>query len=241
MTYDADEGVVTIASDKREGPTAGTHRFDALEFLAKLLAHVPRKREMMVRYCGAYSVRRRAAWRKSGIRVAPASSDDDGTGREPEEPMPPTPERIRAMRRRWAELLRRIWNVDVLTCPNCSAPMNVLAFTLDPSAIASTLRCLRSNGVDPRAGPWASLRSGLRVTSARRILSPRIHAFTPSELPRLEHAPTRLPPLGSIHPFSHEHRIPTEHDTATLPRREESKVLSLLQEMGPSQRAQGGA
>lgn len=52
MTYDAEEGVVTIASDKSEGPTAGTHRFEALEFLAKLLAHIPRKGEILCRYYG---------------------------------------------------------------------------------------------------------------------------------------------------------------------------------------------
>ena len=119
MSYDAREGVVTIVSDKSEGPTAGVHRFEALEFLAKLLAHVPRKGEILVRYYGAYSVRRRAQWRESGILRTRSALDDD-TGpkrREPEEPPPPTPEKIRAMRRRWAELLRRIWDVDVLACP----------------------------------------------------------------------------------------------------------------------------
>ena len=61
MTYDAEKAVVTIVSDKSDGPTAGTHTFEPLEFLARLLAHVPRKSEIYVRYCGAYSVRRRAA------------------------------------------------------------------------------------------------------------------------------------------------------------------------------------
>lgn len=157
MTYDLDEGTVTIASDKTQGPTAGIHRFDALEFLARLLAHVPRKGEILVRYCGAYSVRRRAAWRERGIlgpRPAHDGNAEPGTS-EPEEPLP-TPERIRAMRTRWAQLLRRIWDVDILACPKCGGAMVVLDFTLDPSAIASTLRSLRNKGNDPRAGPWAA-------------------------------------------------------------------------------------
>jgi hypothetical protein len=156
MTYDAREGVVTITSDKAEGPTAGVHRFDALEFLAKLLAHIPRKREVLVRYYGAYSVRRRAAWRERGILRMGAASEEstESKERDPEEPLPPTPERIRAMRRRWSELLRRIWDVDVLSCPKCGEKMAILAFTLDPSVIASTLRHIRAKGVHPREGPW---------------------------------------------------------------------------------------
>jgi len=146
MTYDARNSRVTIVSDKAQGPTAGTHSFDALEFLARILAHVPRKSEILVRYYGAYSVRRRAAARK---RPAPTPSP-------PEEPLAPTPERIRDRKRRWAELLRRIWNVEIDTCPRCGAEMSVSAFTLDPKIIAAMLKRIRDKGRDPRAGPWAA-------------------------------------------------------------------------------------
>jgi hypothetical protein len=93
MIYDAEEGAVRIVSDKTEGPTAGTHSFEPLEFLARILAHVPRKSEIYVRYYGAYSVRRRAAWRQRGVR--PGSH-------LPEEPVEPVLEVGRARRRRWA-------------------------------------------------------------------------------------------------------------------------------------------
>ncbi len=49
MAYDAGEAVVRIVSDKVDGPTAGTHTFDALEFLANLLAHIPRHGQVYVR------------------------------------------------------------------------------------------------------------------------------------------------------------------------------------------------
>jgi hypothetical protein len=146
ITYDAEERIVRIVSDKSDGPTAGTHTFEPLEFLARLLAHVPCKSEIYVRYYGAYSVRRRAAWRERGIRPV---------RRLPEEPIEPLPEAVRARRRRWAELLRRVWDVDVSTCPTCGGPMAILAFTMDPAVIDSTLRRLREKGHDPRAGPWA--------------------------------------------------------------------------------------
>jgi hypothetical protein len=148
MTYEAEEGVVRIVSDKVDGPTAGTHTFEPLEFLAKLLAHLPRKNEIYVRYYGAYSVRRRAAWRERGIRPSREIL-------EAEEPPEPIPDRVRGRRKRWAELLRKIWEIDVETCPRCGGPMVILAFTLDPAVIDATLRRIREKGHDPRAGPWA--------------------------------------------------------------------------------------
>jgi hypothetical protein len=60
LRYDPRKQQVTLQSDKREGPTAGTHVFPALEFLARLLAHVPDPSERLTRAYGAYSVRRRA-------------------------------------------------------------------------------------------------------------------------------------------------------------------------------------
>ena len=80
-------------SDKPDGPTAGTHTFAALEFLALLLTHVPDHHEVLVRYYGAYSVRRRAAWRSAGllseVRPDDAKRDD----------LPPRPQLL-ALRKR---------------------------------------------------------------------------------------------------------------------------------------------
>jgi hypothetical protein len=49
----------------------------------------------------------------------------------------------------------RVWDVDVSTCPTCGGSMAILAFTMDPAVINSTLRRLREKGHDPRAGPRA--------------------------------------------------------------------------------------
>jgi len=42
---------------------------------------------------------------------------------------------LRAARYRWAELLRRIYEVDPLACPRCSAPMRIAAVITDPAVI----------------------------------------------------------------------------------------------------------
>ncbi len=152
MTYDAKDAVVRIVSDKVDGPTAGTHTFEPLEFLANLLAHVPRRGEVYVRYYGAYSVRRRSTWRKAGVRAGRGTGTDD----KADEPRHDTPDHVRARRRRWAELLRQIWDVDIEACPRCGGKMAILAFTMDPAAVDATLRTLRDKGIDPRAGPWAA-------------------------------------------------------------------------------------
>jgi len=41
LRYDAASAQVTYRSDKAEGPTAGDETVDALEFLARLVTHIP--------------------------------------------------------------------------------------------------------------------------------------------------------------------------------------------------------
>ncbi len=41
LTYDRTAKAVTYRSDKSEGPTAGTETTDPLEFLARVLVHIP--------------------------------------------------------------------------------------------------------------------------------------------------------------------------------------------------------
>ena len=95
---------VRLTSDKPDGPTAGTHTFSPLEFLALLLTHVPDYHEILVRYYGAYSVRRRAAWRRAGLLTESRPSTDSAhTANAPTWPQ------LRALRQRWALLLQHIF------------------------------------------------------------------------------------------------------------------------------------
>jgi hypothetical protein len=119
------------------------------------LAHVPDAHEVLVRHYGAYSVRRRARWRRAGIltdtrppaEILSASAD----------PVPDWPAR-RALRQRWAELLQRIFEVDPLRCPRCGGILQVIAFILDPAVIH-----LRRTGRDPRALPEHDARFASRA------------------------------------------------------------------------------
>jgi uncharacterized protein YbaR (Trm112 family) len=49
----------------------------------------------------------------------------------------------------WADLLRRVFGIDVLVCPQCAGPRRVLAAIHDPEAIA---RVLWRSGRSGRSG-----------------------------------------------------------------------------------------
>ena len=106
MTYDAEVEQVTYRSDKAEGPTAGTATVDPLEFLARLVTHIPEPGQVMQRYYGWYASRTRGARRRQASDAAEA----------PVAIVEPVDWSRRAARFRWAELLRRIFEVDPLTC-----------------------------------------------------------------------------------------------------------------------------
>jgi hypothetical protein len=52
MTYDPAIEQVTYRSDKAERPTAGTATMDPLEFLARVVNHIPDPGQVMQRYYG---------------------------------------------------------------------------------------------------------------------------------------------------------------------------------------------
>lgn len=53
---------------------------------------------------------------------------------------------LRGARRRWAELLRRIYEVDPLTCPACGGAMRILAFLTERAVIDRILEHLHGRG-----------------------------------------------------------------------------------------------
>ena len=159
LTYDPATEQLTYRSDKADGPTAGTAALDPLEFLARLLTHIPDPGQVMTRYYGWYASRTR------GMRRRQAAG-----GAEVEEPVAitdPVHWSLRAARYRWAELLRRIYEVDPLTCPRCAALMRIVAVITDPAVITRILvhrarsaeRAQRS-----RSPPPAPHRSSARAT-----------------------------------------------------------------------------
>ena len=65
LTYDRSAKAVTYRSDTSEGPTAGTETEDPLEFLARVLVHIPDKGHVTTRYDGWYANRPRGLRRQA--------------------------------------------------------------------------------------------------------------------------------------------------------------------------------
>ncbi len=131
MTYDPAIEQVTYRSDTADGPTAGTATVDPLEFLVPLVTHIPDPGQVMQRYYGWYASGTRGTRR----RLAPAPSGAEAAVGIVE----PVDWSRRAARCRWAELLRRIHEVDPLTCPRCRGPMRILTVITDPAVITRIL------------------------------------------------------------------------------------------------------
>jgi Putative transposase len=134
LTYDRAAKAVTYRSDKSEGPTAGTETADPLEFLARVLTHIPDKGQVTTRYYGWFANRPRGMRR----RAEPAAADA---------PVPiVTAPRLAPTEatRRWAALLQQIFEVDPLSCPKCTGTMRIVACITQSAAIDQILTHLRT-------------------------------------------------------------------------------------------------
>jgi hypothetical protein len=141
----------------RDGTTHVVMRPEVL--IERLLALVPRPRRHLVTYHGvlapAAGLRARVVprWEEDDDKVPVADAADE----------PPAPEAATAVlrsrrrsvphapgRRRWggvrrypwAELLRRVFAIDVLVCPHCGGVRRLLAAITAPESIARVLRAM---------------------------------------------------------------------------------------------------
>ncbi len=127
--------------------------FEPLELLEKLAALVPPPRVNLVRYHGvlASASPHRAQVVPAGKTTGAATSETNagtctvGCGGKSEVPAALHPRNYS-----WAELMRRVFEIDVLECPRCSGRMRILAAIVTPGAIRAILDCL---GFPSRAPP----------------------------------------------------------------------------------------
>jgi hypothetical protein len=132
--------------------------FEPHQLLGRLVPLIPAPRAHQVRYHGVLAPC--AGWRD---RVVPAGPHPAKAARPArcrnvpdEETGPGGPRPGRPLRRyAWADLLRRVFAVDVLECPDCGGPMRILAAIHPPDATRAILECL---GLPSRAPPTAPAR-----------------------------------------------------------------------------------
>jgi Putative transposase len=133
--------------------------FEPLDFIARLAALVPRPRAHLVRYHGVFAPN---AKHRHHIVTGPAPMpvpdnphDGDGQIREPK----PTATMS------WMQRLRRVFDIDLQSCPRCGGTVRVIAAITDPALIAQILKHrdsrddfrVKSAAGSARAPPAASL------------------------------------------------------------------------------------
>ena len=110
---------------------------DALDWIAQVVSHIPDPGEQMVRYYGWYSNASRGKRRKRGVSV-PVEAEVQDT------PQPDSDGEhfVRQRCRSWARLLKKIYEVDPLTCPHCGSEMQIIAWIEQSEVIRKILRHL---------------------------------------------------------------------------------------------------
>jgi hypothetical protein len=127
--------------------------FERQDFIAKLAVLVPAPRAHLTRYHGVFAPR--AAWRPLIIATA-APHDNPGEITSNVQPSAaqtpsataaaePPAEALSSVHPRnytWAELMKRVFLVDVLQCERCGGRMKILAAIHPPEATTKILDCL---------------------------------------------------------------------------------------------------
>jgi len=119
--------------------------FEPLDFIARLAALVPKPRVNLTRFHGVF-----APNSKYRAQVTPAKRGRGGqhaTTVDPEERT--SAERRAAMS--WAQRLKRVFGIDIETCPACGGAMRIIACIEDPDVIEKILAHLDAKVAEPDA------------------------------------------------------------------------------------------
>jgi hypothetical protein len=96
--------------------------FDPPDFLAAVTQHIPNKGEHQIRYYGWYSNKRR------GMRKSPQADSSTFGPDEYWEKLECDTDYRKKCRMTWAALIKCVYEVDPLKCPNCGGTMKVISF-----------------------------------------------------------------------------------------------------------------
>jgi len=141
----AGEVVIQLKTPYRDGTT---HLLiNAPRVPACLAALVPRPRLHLIRFHGVLppnaALRPQIVPGESDRATAPSNETND------------SPRASTRARMSWAQLLKRVFAIDMAACPQCAGPLTLIAAIEDPAEIVKILAHL---GLPTRAPPRASAR-----------------------------------------------------------------------------------
>jgi NAD-dependent SIR2 family protein deacetylase len=131
-------GTAKVVYTGKNSNSNKTETFDALEWLAKVVSHVPNKGEQLVRYYGYYSNKARGLRKKVD---------------ETEITIETSAIKRKAFSRNWARLIQKIYNIDPLKCEGCGGKMKIIEFVEDEALIKKILVHLKLWEVENKDPP----------------------------------------------------------------------------------------
>jgi len=114
-------------------------RMDYLEFIARVTSYIPDKGQVTVSYYGLYASAHRGKVPKASLGLSPL--------RILEEELQPVPAKG------WAEMIRKVYEVDPMLCPKCGATMKVIAFLTDYAVVDRIIDHLKLTFMAKRPPP----------------------------------------------------------------------------------------
>lgn len=132
------------------GPKRNFQILAPLDFLAEFTQHIPPRGAHLIRYYGWNSNKARGMRRKDAEAAAAEPLAGSSSTEAPE-----APAHSRASQT-WAMLIKRVYEIDPLACPQCGGQMKVVAF-IEPPQTDVIEKILRHCGLwcpsSPRAPP----------------------------------------------------------------------------------------
>jgi len=119
--------------------------FEPLDFIAHLAALVPKPRVNLTRFHGVFAPNSRYR-----ARVTPGKRGKGGSHTTMADPEERTPAERRAAMT-WAQRLKRVFGIDIETCPACGGAMRIIACIEDPDVIEKILAHLDAKVAEPDA------------------------------------------------------------------------------------------
>jgi hypothetical protein len=135
LSLDEREGQVVYRYGKEAGEL---ERMDYLEFIARVVSHIPDKGQVTVRYYGLYANAHRGK-----IKARPEAFPL----RMVEEELRPVPAKG------WAEMIRKVYEVDPMVCPQCGGQMKVVSFLTDWAVVDRIINHLKLTFLADRPPP----------------------------------------------------------------------------------------
>jgi len=148
LSFDKAQGQVIYQYGKH---SSKLERMDYLEFIARVTSHIPDKGQVTLRYYGLYSNAHRGKMRKAGVDPSHPPIIDDKVSFVPS--------------KGWAEMIRKVFEVDPLICPQCGGEMKVISFIEDHKVIDKIIAHLKLIFFAERPPPPKALQQELLMAA----------------------------------------------------------------------------